>query len=124
MRCPDKREPDENKDNLSLTYGAKVDAWACGVLTYELLVGCPPFGMSTREGSVRAIMFQPPRMPLWLPAGAADFIGWALTKNAVLRPSIEQLQRHSWIQQHSCGTGRDGLRACCACMPTTWLRIP
>lgn len=39
LRCPFKSRPDENKDNVGLHYGARVDAWAVGVLTFELLVG-------------------------------------------------------------------------------------
>lgn len=98
--CPDKRLPEENKELSHLTYTNKVDAWACGVLAYELLVGCPPFGMSTRDGSVKAIMCQQPKIPHWLPHAAADFILWALTKQAAHRPSVHELMQHSWITSH------------------------
>ena len=100
MLCPDKRAPAENKGNASLAYTAKVDAWACGVLAYELLVGCPPFGMSTREGSVKAILYQKPKVPQWLAPAAADFINWALTKKASRRPSVGHLLQHAWIVAH------------------------
>jgi serine/threonine protein kinase len=101
MLCPDKRAPDENKANATLAYNAKVDAWACGVLAYELLVGCPPFGMSTREGSVKAILYQKPKVPQWLAPAAADFITWALTKKASRRPSVSHLLQHPWIVSHT-----------------------
>ena len=43
--CPDKHAPSDNKERSDLWYGAAVDAWAVGVLAYELAVGRPPFGM-------------------------------------------------------------------------------
>lgn len=50
LRCPDKHAPEDNKDRADLQYDAGVDAWAMGVLAYELVVGRPPFGMVRREG--------------------------------------------------------------------------
>jgi serine/threonine protein kinase len=102
MVCPDKSAPSENKDKTHLRYTAKVDAWACGVLAFELLVGCPPFGMSTREASVKAILYDNPKLPHWLPPVAADFIQWALTKKPSNRPTVQQLLQHSWILAYSC----------------------
>ena len=39
LRCPLKRSPDENKTRSDFAYSEAVDAWAAGVLAYELLVG-------------------------------------------------------------------------------------
>jgi hypothetical protein len=39
LRCPLKRQPADNKDRPDLFYSQAVDAWAVGVLTYELLTG-------------------------------------------------------------------------------------
>lgn len=39
LRCPLKRHPGDNKDRPELHYATAVDAWAVGVLAYELLTG-------------------------------------------------------------------------------------
>jgi serine/threonine protein kinase len=39
LRCPLKRHPGDNKDRADLHYATAVDAWAVGVLAYELLTG-------------------------------------------------------------------------------------
>ena len=45
LRCPDKYLPGDNKDRADIAYNEAVDAWAMGVMAYELVVGRPPFGM-------------------------------------------------------------------------------
>jgi serine/threonine protein kinase len=105
--CPDKRLPHENKELGHLAYSAKVDAWACGVLAFELLVGSPPFGMASREASVKAILHHQPRVPQWLSPPAADFVLWALTKKPSRRPAVMDLLAHSWVQCHMCAPPPD-----------------
>jgi len=39
LRCPLKRNPGDNKDNLAVAYQQSVDAWAVGILAFELLTG-------------------------------------------------------------------------------------
>lgn len=41
--CPDKHKPSDHKEMTHLVYTHLIDAWAVGVLAYELIVGKPPF---------------------------------------------------------------------------------
>ncbi len=58
LECPFKSRPIDNKDNERLHYTAAVDAWAVGVLAYELLVGRPPFEAAERDGVEECIRHQ------------------------------------------------------------------
>ena len=78
--CPEKSHPAENKDAAHLAYAAGVDAWAAGVLAYELLVGHPPFERESRADTFEQILYRRPPYPSWLPAAPRAFIAAALTK--------------------------------------------
>ncbi|MEW5301362.1 MAG: hypothetical protein WDW36_004225 [Sanguina aurantia] len=95
--CPDKHNPDDNKDRAELTYDTSVDAWAMGVLAYELVVGRPPFGMSCRESTMAAITSSYPTFPDWMSPAVRSFIQSALAKDPRQRSSIDRLIQHPWI---------------------------
>lgn len=63
LKCPFKSHPDEGKDNTRLHYCGGVDSWAIGVLSYELLVGCPPFYSESRSATEERIFSTMPAMP-------------------------------------------------------------
>ena len=80
VMCPEKSHPQENKEKALLGYTQAVDAWALGVLAYELLVGHPPFERETRTDTYEQIMYRRPHYPSALSEGSRSFIAAALTK--------------------------------------------
>lgn len=51
-----------------------------GVLTFELIVGRPPFEKETRAATYEAIMYRNPAFPAWISDCARGFITSALIK--------------------------------------------
>ncbi len=100
LRCPFKSRPEENKDNAGLHYGARVDAWAVGVLTFELLAGFPPFFDQSRTNTEQHIVTKTPEFPPTVSDEAVDFIRRALLKNPADRPTIQEMLNHQWIEQY------------------------
>ena len=78
--CPEKSRPDENKDKQLLGYTELVDAWAMGILAFELIVGRPPFEKESRAATYEHIMYRKAQFPAWLSDDARDFITTALAK--------------------------------------------
>ncbi|KAL6762355.1 kinase-like domain-containing protein [Haematococcus lacustris] len=99
LRCPYKSRPDENKDNRSLHYGARVDSWAAGVLAYELLVGFPPFFDQSRAATEDRIVNKSPEFSSIMSEEAKTFISRALHKSPTHRPTILEMLSHSWLEQ-------------------------
>ncbi|GLC33124.1 hypothetical protein PLESTB_000367700 [Pleodorina starrii] len=98
LECPFKSRPIDNKDNERLHYTAAVDAWAVGVLAYELLVGRPPFEAPEREGVEDCIRRQTPRFPFGLSELARSFIATALQKDPEQRPTVQTMLAHPFIR--------------------------
>ncbi|KAG2439374.1 hypothetical protein HXX76_004731 [Chlamydomonas incerta] len=98
--CPDKHRPQDHKELKHLHYTPLVDAWAVGVLAYELIVGRPPFDKGQKKATIAEILNGEPFVPPWLSEGATHFIRWSLTKEVGKRPSVQQLAEHPWIVSH------------------------
>ncbi|GFR46115.1 hypothetical protein Agub_g7604 [Astrephomene gubernaculifera] len=99
LNCPLKRTPQENKDNPSAPgYGPEADAWALGAVTYEMLVGQPPFKGMTEEDTTQFILTGELRLPKLLSDSAKDFIQRALARDRLERLSVADMLQHPWIQ--------------------------
>ncbi len=85
VMCPEKSHPQENKEKALLGYTQAVDAWALGVLAYELIVGHPPFERETRTDTYDQIMYRRPYYPAMLSEAPRTFISAALTKVRILK---------------------------------------
>ncbi|PSC71935.1 aurora other [Micractinium conductrix] len=81
-------------------YGLPVDAWCCGVLAYELLVGAPPFEAESKDGTYTRILKLEPFLPTNLSDEARDFIRQALQKDPSKRPTVQALLRHPWLRAY------------------------
>ncbi|KAL6757666.1 hypothetical protein V8C86DRAFT_2616161 [Haematococcus lacustris] len=101
--CPDKRHINDNKDQKHLYYGPAADAWAVGVLAYELLIGKPPFDKGNKKATCNEILHGEPAVPLTLSEEAAHFIRCILVKDPSLRPTVTQLMHHPWVVSHMAG---------------------
>ncbi|KAF6254672.1 hypothetical protein COO60DRAFT_297186 [Scenedesmus sp. NREL 46B-D3] len=99
--CPDKCHPNDHKEKTHLHYTYLVDAWAVGVLAYELTVGRAPFDAGHKRGTIENILHSAPRFPAWVSDSCKHFVAWSLTKETGARPGIQQLAEHPWIHQHA-----------------------
>ncbi|GFH09303.1 protein kinase domain-containing protein [Haematococcus lacustris] len=100
LNCPFKQKPDENKENSALHYSFHADTWAVGVLSYELLVGLPPFSDNNRSTVEAKIRLQTPRFPSKMSELARNFISQALEKDPLERPSVHDMLHHKWIKTY------------------------
>ena len=105
--CPEKSRPQENKEKTLLGYTHSVDAWAIGVLGYELIVGQPPFERDTRLETYEQIMYHKPHYPAWLSDLSRSFISAALTKVGMYAPVLTAHLRvtHALLTQSTCTAG-------------------
>jgi len=78
-----------------------VDLWSLGVLTYEFLVGKPPFEAETNNETYRRITKVDLRFPSHLSTEAKDLISRLLRKDPSERLELKEVLKHEWILKHN-----------------------
>lgn len=82
-------------------HSEKVDYWALGVLTFEFLVGKPPFeDLSGQHATYRKICKVDLRIPDSVSPEAADLIRRLLRKNPAERLPLTQVRQHPWVVKY------------------------
>ncbi|XP_042350622.1 mitogen-activated protein kinase kinase kinase 19 [Plectropomus leopardus] len=87
-------------------YGRKSDIWSVGCTVFEMATGKPPLAHMDKMaalfyiGAQRGLM---PSLPDAFSDNAKDFVKISLTSDQRLRPSAEQLLKHSFIPQRETG---------------------
>eukprot|EP00241_Pyramimonas_parkeae_P000858 CAMPEP_0114249754 /NCGR_PEP_ID=MMETSP0058-20121206/14321_1 /TAXON_ID=36894 /ORGANISM="Pyramimonas parkeae, CCMP726" /LENGTH=602 /DNA_ID=CAMNT_0001363341 /DNA_START=490 /DNA_END=2299 /DNA_ORIENTATION=- len=79
------------------SYDEKVDVWAIGIITYELMHGFPPFSNPNFERTCFNITQSSFEVSPKLSVQATDFINCVLRKAPHERLTIEGMQKHPWI---------------------------
>jgi len=79
----------------------KVDLWSLGVLTYEFLVGKPPFEAESNNETYRRITRVDLRFPPHVSDGARDLITQFLRKDPNQRITLDKCLAHPWITEHN-----------------------
>lgn len=82
---------------LHKQYTDAVDLWCLGVLTYEFLVGRPPFENDDTSVTYARIIGVKYSFPDYVSELARDFISKLLQKHPNDRMPLKEAKRHPWI---------------------------
>ncbi|XP_014219772.1 aurora kinase C [Copidosoma floridanum] len=82
------------------THDHTVDLWGVGVLTYEFLVGEPPFLDKTYDETYNKIRKANYKFPAYLSNGSKDLISKLLVVQPERRLSLDGILNHPWIVQN------------------------
>jgi serine/threonine protein kinase len=83
-------------------YTPSIDWWALGVLTYELIVGHPPFQSELQNRLYRMILQEPVKFPRFVSDDPQDFVTRLLDRDPAMRLGAGELDAqeilsHSWF---------------------------
>ncbi|CAR30973.1 hypothetical protein ZYGR_0P02770 [Zygosaccharomyces rouxii] len=84
----------------SKEYDDKVDVWALGVLTFELVVNSPPFEEDSKELTSKRIVRGDLKFPNHISSDAQDLITKLLRHNSKDRISLREVKQHPWITKN------------------------
>lgn len=84
----------------SRSHDFAVDIWLLGILTYEFLVGRPPFEDDDKGTTYKRIAKVDLKIPSFVSREAASFISQLLQKNPRNRLSLSEVASHPWIEKH------------------------
>ncbi|AAS53273.1 AFL101Cp [Eremothecium gossypii ATCC 10895] len=84
----------------SREYNEKVDVWALGVLTYELLVGSPPFEEESKELTYKRILKRNLIFPDHVDTEARHLISRLLEYDPGDRIPLKEVKKHPWIEKN------------------------
>lgn len=86
----------------SKEYDSTVDVWALGVLTYELVVGTPPFEEATMNMTKKRILAGKVLFPADSKSSAEvrDLVRRILVQNPKNRLTLEGIKNHPWMQKN------------------------
>ncbi|CDW90701.1 serine threonine-protein kinase aurora-1-like [Stylonychia lemnae] len=85
-------------------YDEKIDVWAVGILTYELLTGTAPFTGQNEKDTYQNITnldLQANQIYEKISYEAKDFIGQILVNIPSKRMQLEDMLRHPWLNENS-----------------------
>ena len=88
---------------INKNYNHKCDIWSCGVITYLLLSGMPPFNGQSDQDIMKKVCegqfsFED-RIWSTISENAKNFIKFLLTYDAEARPSADAALKHPWITE-------------------------
>ena len=83
-----------------ILFYSQVDLWSLGVLTYEFLVGKPPFEAESNNETYKRITKVDVKYPSHVSTEAKDLISRLLRKVPSQRLSLEEVMEHAWIKNN------------------------
>ena len=78
-------------------YDSTIDIWGLGILSYEFVVGRPPFESDTKKETYDRIEQLQYEFPDHVSDDFKDFVQRCLQRTAGQRATLEQLEKHSWL---------------------------
>lgn len=82
-------------------YDEKIDLWCLGVLTYEMIIGKPPFDSQTQHETIRMIRSIELTFPNGTSTDLRDLITKLLRRNPSDRLPLKDVAQHCWITKNA-----------------------